>query len=93
MTRVDHYLIDWLSNHNIVFTPRMMYVNLDRELSEFDAPSYSQVKRRITFLTEEANILEQYRDERGHYALTNFGERLVQEDLSEDEREQLANLD
>ncbi|WP_330633631.1 hypothetical protein [Halocatena halophila] len=92
MTRVDLHLIEFLSDHDIVFTPRMMFINLERELSELDAPSYSQIKRRILFLTD-ANILEQYRDERGHYLLTDLGTRLIREDLREDDKEHLAALE
>lgn len=93
MTRVDHHLLDWLSEYNIIFTPRVLYANIDRELADHEAPSYSQVKRRIRFLTDEANLLERYQGERGNYVLSDLGERFIQDDLTDDERERLAELD
>lgn len=89
MTRVDHYLLEWLGEHNIVFTPRVLYANIDRELADYEAPSYSHVTRRVRFLTDEAHILERYQGERGNYALSDLGKRLIDEDLTEDDRERL----
>ena len=93
MTGVDHSILDWLGEHNIVITPRVIFDNLERELPEAEVPSYRHVSRRVKFLADEVGVLKRYEGKRGKYMLSELGRRYLNDDLADDERERLANLD
>lgn len=92
LTGVDRTLLEWLYERDVVFTPRLLHDNLERELPDPEAPSYSQVARRVRTL-REAGLLDPYDDQRGKYTLSELAERLLEDDLADDEREELVRFD
>lgn len=92
LTGVDRVLLEWLSDTDIVFSPAILHQNLKRDLSESEVPSYSQVKRR-TRAIYNAGFLEQWGETQGKYVLTDLGHRFVSDDLTNEEREKLAEMD
>ena len=93
MTGVDRLLLDWFEEKDVVAKPSVVAVNLERELSEEEMPSAGQIRRRMKYLEEEAGLLEQYGDARGQYMISEKGWRYFNEEMSEDERLELATLD
>lgn len=93
MTGVDRAVLDWLDEYDIVFSPQILHANFEREMLDGEPPSYSQVSRRIRFLTDEVGLLERWRDERGKYVLSELGKRYLEDGLSDEERRVLAGID
>lgn len=93
MTNVDHSILEWLDENDIVFTPKVIYANLENELPDIELPSYRQVSRRVKFLSDEAGILTRYKGKRGKYMLSELGKRFLADDLTDEERLRLADLD
>lgn len=93
MTGVDRAILDWLDSYDIVFTPTVIHENLRRELSEKESPSYSQIARRLRFLRDEAGLLKSWGEEQGRYVLSETGRRYLNNELSDEERSKLADLE
>ncbi len=93
MTNVDRSILEWLDENSIVFTPKVIYDNLERELPDMELPSYRQVSRRVKFLADEAGILTRYKGQRGKYMLSDIGRKYLDGELTDEERERLADLD
>lgn len=90
VTGVDQIILDWLHEHDVVITPKLLYDNFERDLTDPELPSYSQIKRRIVTL-RTAGLVEHYGD-RGKYQLSDLGRRLMEDELEEDERLELATM-
>jgi hypothetical protein len=93
MSGVDHLILDWLEENDVVVKPSILAVNLSRDLPEDEVPSTSQVRRRMKYLEREAGLLEQYGDVRGQYILSEKGWRFIEDNMSQEEREELAKLE
>lgn len=66
MSQVDDILLEWLDEHDIAATPKVIYVNLDT------AVSYSQVNRRLWKL-EQNELVIRDPDRNDYYAITEIG--------------------
>lgn len=92
VTGVDRLLLEWLSDNDIVFSPSILHANLQRDLAEAEAPSYSQVSRRTRAL-HNVEFLQEWGDTQGKYVLTDLGRRFEAGELTEPERAELAEID
>lgn len=90
MTGVDRLILEWLGETDIIITPKLLYENLERDLSDPELPSEPHLARRVRYL-EDVGILEMPR--RGKYMLSDLGRRFLADELSEDEREYLITLE
>ncbi len=91
-TGVDDVVLRYLEETDIVFTPRILYDNLERDLTDPETPSYSQVSRRVRTL-RKAGLLDYHAGESGKYVLGDLGRRYLEDELEEREREWLASID
>lgn len=92
LTGVDRVVLDWLRENDIVFSPTVLHHNLERDLSDPEVPSYSQLARRVRIL-RGVGLLEPYDDEHGKYELSDLGKRFLDGELEDEERERLATID
>ncbi|WP_152417978.1 helix-turn-helix domain-containing protein [Haloferax elongans] len=70
MSKVDDTLLEWLDDHDIAATPKVICVNLET------AVSYSQVNRRLWRL-EENDMVFRDPDRNDYYAITDLGRRYL----------------
>ncbi|MCD2205073.1 PadR family transcriptional regulator [Halobacterium sp. KA-6] len=66
MSKVDDIVLEWLDDHDIAATPKVIHTNLDTAIS------YSQVNRRLWKL-ETNNLIERDPDRNDYYAITDLG--------------------
>lgn len=66
MSKVDDILLEWLDEHDIAVTPKVIHANLDTGVS------YSQVNRRLWKL-ETNGLVEKDPERNDYYAITDLG--------------------
>lgn len=92
LTATDREILEFLGENDVVFSPKSLFLSLERDASEDVAtPSYSQIARRTRFLTDEAGFLA--RIETGKYALADLGRRWLDDELSEGEWRELEKIE
>ena len=72
MSQVDDVLLEWLDEHDIAVTPKVIHVNLDT------AVSYSQVNRRLWKL-EQNELVMRDPDLNDYYLITGLGRKYLQD--------------
>lgn len=87
MTRVDRLILEVLDEAVITAVPPRAIVLELRERYGIDAPSESQINRRLrTELTDHGLVHQPHSDEvRGYYAITTLGERFLHDSDAEPE--------
>lgn len=66
MSTVDDIVLEWLDEHDIAATPKVIHTNLETPVS------YSQVNRRLWKL-EENGLVEHDPERNDYYAITEKG--------------------
>ena len=79
MTRVDRLILEVLDQTGIAAVPPKAIIFELRERHGIDAPSESQVNRRLRNELSEHGLVHQpfHEDARGYYAITELGERFL----------------
>lgn len=70
MSKVDDILLEWLDEHDIAATPKVIHTNLNTAIS------YSQVNRRLRKL-ETNNLVKRDSNRNNYYAITDHGHRYL----------------
>ena len=94
MTRVDRRILEVLDQMGMAAVPPKAIIFELRERHGIDAPSVSQVNRRLrNELSEHGLVYQPFQDEvRGYYAITELGERYFHDSDAEPE-EFIAGID
>lgn len=90
MTGVDDTILQWFSANDVIVLPKILCDNMERDLGEGEAPSYSHVSRRCRVL-RKAGLLELWKGDRGKYHLSDMGREFLEDPGTH--YEELSQLD
>lgn len=88
MSRVDTAILEWLSDKGIAAPPKVIFDNVKHKAEL----SHTQVKRRCLRLNK-TGLLFHDPDRGDMYAVTDFGEAYLREEVSKDVLEGVSELE